>query len=84
MKKSCGEHKSVWWKCRSGLALPNPKVSTSLVGGNGSIEQNGLLGYGGSSKGKRVRVGGGRRRLYIVGRVEGAHLAVGTPCARAK
>ena len=52
VKKSCREHKSVWWKCRSGLALPNLKVSTSLVGGDGSIEQNGVLGNGGSSKGK--------------------------------
>src|SRR3954467_7247536 len=52
VKKSCGEHKSVWWKCRSGLALSNPKVSTSLSGGLERNEQNGFSSNGGSSKGK--------------------------------
>src|SRR4051812_18959272 len=40
VKKSCGEHTSVWWKCRSGLALSNPKISTSLGGGLERNEQN--------------------------------------------
>src|SRR4051794_37407678 len=43
VKKSCREHKSVWWKCRSGLSLSNPKVSTSLGGGLERNEQNGVL-----------------------------------------
>src|ERR1041385_6406094 len=42
VKKSCGENKLVWWKCRMDLDLYIPKISTSLGGRNESIEKNGL------------------------------------------
>src|ERR1041385_135513 len=52
VKKSCGEHKTVWWKCRSGLALSNPKRSTSLGGGLESIEKNGVLAMEAQARGE--------------------------------
>lgn len=58
------EHESVWCKCRSDLALPIPKESTSLGGGIKIIEQiEVLLQWWSGSQDLGLEVGGGRRCL---------------------
>ena len=61
----CEDRDLVWSKCRSGLALPIPKVSTSLGGGLRVLSKM-RCGNGGAQQ--DIRVEGWRRKkgAYIV------------------
>ena len=66
-----------------GLAISNPKVSTSLGGGLETNEQYGVSSNGGSSKGKGLGLEVEEGSLYS-SRGKGADPAVGPSCAWAK